>query len=49
MVLSGEEKQQVIDMLVSLGATRDGDYNDFIRNFQRKNHLTLLEAWTHLP
>ena len=39
MVLSGGEKQQVIDMLVSLGATRDGDYNDFIRNFQRKKSL----------
>ncbi len=39
VVLSGEEKQQVIDMLVSLGATKDGDYSNFIRNFQKEKSL----------
>lgn len=39
LVLSGEEKQQVVDMLVSLGATKNGDYSTFIRNFQRAKSL----------
>ncbi len=39
LVLSREEKQQIIDMLVSLGATRNGDYNAFIRNFQKEKSL----------
>jgi hypothetical protein len=39
LVLSGEEKQQIVDMLVSLGATKNGDYSTFIRNFQRAKSL----------
>lgn len=39
LVLSGEEKQQVVDMLVSLGATKNGDYSTFIRNFQKDKSL----------
>lgn len=39
LVLSGEEKQQIVDMLVSLGATKDGDYSAFIRNFQKEKSL----------
>lgn len=39
LVLSREEKQQIIDMLVSLGATKDGDYGAFIRNFQIEKSL----------
>jgi hypothetical protein len=39
LVLSREEKQQIVDMLVSLGATKDGDYSTFIRNFQKEKLL----------
>ncbi|MDD2373324.1 MAG: hypothetical protein PHR04_07385 [Syntrophomonadaceae bacterium] len=39
LVLSGEEKQQIVDMLVSLGATKNDDYSTFIRNFQRDKSL----------
>ena len=39
LVLSREEKQQIIDMLVSLGATKNGDYSTFIRNFQKEKSL----------
>ncbi len=39
LVLSGEEKQQIVDMLVSLGATKNGDYSTFIRNFQKEKSL----------
>ncbi len=39
LVLSKEEKQQVVDMLVSLGANKNGDYSAFIRNFQIEKSL----------
>ncbi|HBQ25364.1 MAG TPA: hypothetical protein DD791_03125 [Syntrophomonas sp.] len=41
LILSREEKQQVIDMLISLGAAAndDGDYSTFIRNFQMEKSL----------
>ena len=39
LVLSKEEKQQVVDMLDSLGANKDGDYITFIRNFQIEKSL----------
>ncbi len=39
LVLNGEEKQQIVDMLVSLGATKNEDYSAFIRNFQREKSL----------
>lgn len=39
LVLSGDEKQQVVNMLVSLGADKDGDYSGFIRNFQKEKSL----------
>lgn len=40
LVLSGEEKELVVNMLVSLGADRDGDYSEFIRSFQKQKSLT---------
>lgn len=40
LVLSREEKQQVINMLESLGANKDGDYSEFIKDFQKKKSLT---------
>ncbi|MGS0763605.1 peptidoglycan-binding domain-containing protein [Syntrophomonas curvata] len=39
LILSREEKQQVINMLVSLGANKGGDYSEFIRNFQKEKSL----------
>ena len=39
LVLSKEEKQQVVDMLDSLGANKNGDYITFIRNFQIEKSL----------
>lgn len=39
LVLSKEENQQVINMLVSLGATKDSDYSEFIREFQKDQEL----------
>jgi hypothetical protein len=39
LVLSQDEQEQVVNMLVSLGANQDGDYSEFIRNFQEKKSL----------
>lgn len=40
LILSGEEKEQVVNMLVSLGANQEGDYSEFIRKFQKEKSLT---------
>lgn len=40
MVLSRDEKEQVISMLESLGAKEGTDYSKFIRNFQQEKALT---------
>jgi len=39
MVVTGEEKAQIIAMLQQLGMPANGDYNQFIKDFQQQQSL----------
>lgn len=40
LVIDAQEKEQIMQMLVSLGMHQEANYQEFIRDFQAQNELT---------